>query len=630
MRQAAVGLLQDVLNEKVMLELPFGILDVGTAIDEALAWITDATPYRAQHHQHSWTSSVDDMASSLAALGPHLASCLERPATSAVRALEPLAHQTQAPPSERRQAGEAALIALRAAFVTGDALTAAWRDLVDGASAPADTDQLRMRLNCLLAVLRDSGRNPDSVLQTVRGVLSDDGFWQWQARYLAGEDELSERANWPALETQGGLSFEERIALCERVVSAPPHSHDHVVWVAFDHAGVRGHPGIRLGVVTFYDASLIRSAVAQASDGGQLPSELYDPNFGEHWIPDGDEVVLARVDLGRVALADAPAEARRRARALVQAAVFRTGIKGQLWTALDDYVHFVDGRFAGSASRAREELPLGVDAREAVGTELEALASSAIASASPADLDQLETFSWFRDASRLSAAQRLVLDVRVLERVSVRAEPGKATWWSYLDSYWRNAWVRDQVGWCIVMTLREVWPSTLFPSRDAESDVAVRLLLTDVIRFDGRGGWSVDLAAGIRVLPQLVTLVSEESWLGARVRTIAERTSTTAQLVRWVEAVEGEWDRRRARAQRTRNSLTHGGPVNDRVAGSAAEFVHQLASFSLSEEFEAITVSERLLECHERVAAKAREWRSSLPCMPDAATAFSAIRSSVE
>jgi hypothetical protein len=335
---------------------------------------------------------------------------------------------------------------------------------------------------------------------------------------------------------------------------------------------------------------------------------------------------MARVDLGRRTIGDAPTLARRLARSLVEAAVFKAPIEqGLTWTPLEDYLHFVDGRFGGGSHHMRgEPLPLGVLAAEAVEAELQALASTALRDPRwhAAKLESLDALTWYRKAAELDPAPRLLLDVRVLEVVAVRARNDDAIWWRYLDDFWKSAWVRHKLFEAITNTLQRclrtgfMSPPELEPgARSAASEV-----LAGVVRGLDHGRVEVSPVAGIATLPQLADLFSVYSIWGCRLRTLAQRTSRADALRQWVDALEKDWDRQRLRAQRSRNALTHGGPATSDVSASAARFAHQLAAFALSEELTAVADGVESSVTHADLAGNANQWRVHLATATDAAS----------
>lgn len=623
-------LLQNLLSDAVRAE-PNGVLLVPhAAIDDAIGWLGDPRPYES-HHMQAWASCFDDADATFNALGPRLAHVVAPMSTTALVALTALRNLRRAPEAAARDAAIETLTTLRSALQQQEALSTAWHDLVDAAKEPANLDTLRFRARCLVDLLRRAERSVDSMVRVIEGVLADGALWQLEARTLLGDVAASAEFVWPLPDAAGGLTADQRAALCGRLVAAPPGERHHVVWVAFDHAGVHVHPGVTVAGVQFYDGDLIRSAIAAGSAVTPLPDELFTSRVSEHDIPTGN-VVMARVDLGRRTIGDAPSLARQLARTLVEAAVFQASIeRGVAWFPLDDYLHFVDGRYAGGSQHARREpIPLGRLAQEAVGAELQSLADTALNDPEwhAARLKSLEALTWFRKAVELDAAPRLMLDVRVLEVVAVRARSDDATWWRYLDDFWKHAWVRHQmfegIAYALQHCLRTGFVSP--PELDPEAFNAASELIAGVVRTLDQLHYEVDVIAGIPLLPQLADLFSPYSIWGCRLRTLAHRSASAAALRHWADALEKDWDRLRQRTQRSRNALTHGGPVQADVIDAAARFAHQLAAFALSEELTAVGGRIDSGAGHGGLADNANSWRAYLTTASDASSALAGER----
>jgi len=571
----------------------------------------------------AWTSCFDDVDASCSALGPRLAAIVAPTAATAMASLTPLRNLRRAPDAPVRETAVEALIQLRRTLQLQAALGAAWYGLVEAAKEPANLGILRFRAACLVDHLRRAQCSVDSIVRVIEGVLADRALWQLEARLLLGDVTATAELVGPPPDTVGGMAPDERIALCERLVVAPPVERHHVVWVAFDHAGVRAHPVLTLAGVQFYDGDLVRSAIATGTAAAPLPDELFTNGVSEHDIPTGN-VVMARVDLGRLAIGDAPALARRIARILVEAAVFKTSIEeGLIWVPLDDYLHFVDGRYGGGSRYASRELvPLGPLAQEAVEAELQSLADTALSEPEwhAARSESLEALAWFRKSMQLEAAPRLMLDVRVLEVVAVRARSDDATWWCYLDDFWKYAWVRHQmfegIRYVFQRCLRTGFTSP--PELEAGARITLSELLAGVVRRLDHLHYEVNVIGGLPVLPQVADLFSAYSIWGCRLRTLAHQTANAEALRQWADTLENDWDRLRQRARRSRNALTHGGPVQADVVLAAARFAHQLAAFALSEELNAIASRVDSDAAHTDLADNANRWRAYLATANDA------------
>lgn len=253
-----IDLLQNLLSDAVRGEPNGALLVAHAAIDDAIGWLGDPRPYES-HHMQAWTSCFDDADATFNALGPRLALVVAPMSTAALVALAALRNLRRAPEAAARDAAIEALTNLRSALQQQEPLSTAWHDLVDAAKEPANLDTLRFRARCLVDLLRHAERSVDSIVRVIEGVLADGALWQLEARILLGDVAASAEFGWPLPDAAGGLTADERAALCGRVVAAPPGERHHVVWVAFDHAGLRAHPGVTVAGVQFYDGDLSSS-----------------------------------------------------------------------------------------------------------------------------------------------------------------------------------------------------------------------------------------------------------------------------------------------------------------------------------------------------------------------------------
>lgn len=615
----ATDTLRALLADKVAVtELPYGLLGLEPAIAEAQLWLADTRPYAGDLRRAS-VSCFGDLLDTLASFGPSVADHVATQANSLKVSLEPLMAQQPPRPQEERQRAKSALDAFEHRLRDAGSTKAAWSDLVHAVDDHSDIDTLRPRTYCLYALLAYSGADAESTFRRASGVLGDDAYEEAFARYLVGQDSRETIDARSLLGNVGGVPQAERIELCEQLLSAPWVPRHHVVWVAFDHAHVASHPGVAVGRMQFFEVALLRSAIEMGTSATPLPTELFQPGLTVNSIPAG-EVVLARVDLGTRPVAGALEKARELARSAVDAAHFNAETGAAGWSPTDDYIHFVDGHYAGELMTDRRDPPVGRMAMEKVGTELAALGSTALADPSWLDenVARLETVTWFRRASSLSGAPRLLLDMRVVEHATGKGPSADEKWWQYLDLYWKAAWIRHELGAQVAVPL-------LHAARIGEVtgigiDRARNELIDDVVSLKWPT-YSVRLGAAAGLLPKLAEMFPDDPIRRAVFRTLAERTSDPDAVRRWVARIDEQWDRLRARARRVRNALAHGDPVDDRVVNSAATFVHQLAASVIAIELEALTSRKSLHQEHDDLVKEASLWRKRLSEMSDVADA---------
>lgn len=97
------------------------------------------------------------------------------------------------------------------------------------------------------------------------------------------------------------LSEEDILELCRRLLLRVPAPAHHVIWLAFADAAAPLTMK-EIGPVTVFDGPWLR---ARLEDGfprlmQPLPPELSHPDsdVSHRHVPEGDDVVLARIDLG--------------------------------------------------------------------------------------------------------------------------------------------------------------------------------------------------------------------------------------------------------------------------------------------------------------------------------------------
>jgi hypothetical protein len=603
------------------------LVDPPSITDEALQWLNDTRPFDSKFHKWAWLSCFRDVEASLSALGSNLAAVTRKSTTAVTAALRELPGPD--PSAEVRQPAIASLQELAQAVGTPAALVAAWQDLL---SAVKNEDTARTDLtfyaDTFVSLLRTNDRNVVSTVRLINGVLQDGALTRIEALYFLGELDPADDQAWPHPNERAGMTSDERIELCERLLTAEPVEHHHVVWLAFDRAALAAHPGVTVGQISFYEADLIRSAVAAGGAASPLPDELFAGRVTEQEIPEGNTTVLARVDLGTCVESDPPRRAAAIAESLVATAVFRTGpFSFPLWTGLGWFLHVMDGNVVQSSLFIRnEELPGSRDAYEIVGTELGSLAGSVIATGNPdkRTLARLDALRWFHRAQELEPSARLLLDVRVLELIASSIRSTDPKWREYLDNFWRDAWVRHTILWDLFTTARDAARQSIMSSRDfvegARPDIDG--ILAGVLTWHGSYRLEPNFPAAVRALPDLARIFSPFSMRGRRIRTLGFRTRDMDALRAWVHETATEWDALLDRTQRCRNALAHGGPINDSVMASASQFAHTLAAFALSEEVEAVVGGGDITSSHQDLANNAREWRARLATETDVAAAL--------
>jgi hypothetical protein len=322
-------------------------LDPVAAASDMDAWLHDPRPYKGIHQQ-GWTSAVDDLHTAAGLIGPRLQSALGGDLTTALSATAGL---PASDPTPARPAAQTALAALRARWTDPAVLEAAWRDVADACRDPnTPIETVAARRDLFWQLVRAADRNTQDLGRLLAGVLDDKALMVGMARVRLGDIPNPGPGAWPRPHQPAGLAEPERVSLCRRLLATPPTPAHHVVWVAFDRASLASNAQT-VGPISFYRGAWVRATFEHDSpDRNQLPAELTsaDSPLRPPDLPEGDRVVLARVDLGTGIFPDAPRVAAEQAQAVVTVASVQAG--DRYWRPLEGYIHATDGRVTAWSS----------------------------------------------------------------------------------------------------------------------------------------------------------------------------------------------------------------------------------------------------------------------------------------
>ncbi|MEV4819311.1 hypothetical protein [Micromonospora tulbaghiae] len=592
-------------------------MDLVIAASEAQGWIR--RPYNPKYDWQSWGSAFSDLRSAAGRCGPHLQAELGTDFGDLVAAIQ----GTPAQLAASQSVVDGALAKLRARWPEPSVAVAAWLDLVAACRDPhLGSDVLAGRRDLFWAILSAGGRNARSTGNLLAGILADSAAYVIEGRVVAGDIKRGDVAVWPRSDHLAGLEDAQRVALCERVLAAPPHRGHHVVWLAFAHAHI--HAGTQvMGPITFYWSHWVRAVVEHGGPSrDHLPAELKNP---ESWlsatdIPELQDVVLARVDLGSGAIADPVARATDLVHAAVALAKFHTGTTN--WKAMNGHLHAVDDRVVSFSPFLPPFEPPGVAPYlDATGDELARLAAD-LGPHLPAvgrDLhDAIDVLHWWHEAGDRSALAAVLLDVRVVEFVASRA--GGKSWHKFLDETLKNAWIRDEARLRLLNTCTEAAGS--FDMVAAEHHETLQALYKVIVEYDGAGASTLHVDEALKALPTLTATYPPHSRLGRRLAALSNRLNSPAALHRWSDELESEWKTCRDRLQRVRNALAHGGPASEAVVASVAPFGRQLAARALSVAIHGLLDGRGISAAHAEMQKEALGWRTGLAGAPDVATAL--------
>ncbi len=144
-------------------------------------------------------------------------------------------------------------------LATDDALLAGWQDLLTSCNKDAPPiESVCVRHDTFWALTELTGRVPQELSRAVTDVLSGDSWALHEARVVLGETLQSpsspKSSKPPAPGALGALSDpKERLEVAKKLLTIPPRTVHHVIWLAYDNAGLTSTVQ-SIGPVTFYEA----------------------------------------------------------------------------------------------------------------------------------------------------------------------------------------------------------------------------------------------------------------------------------------------------------------------------------------------------------------------------------------
>jgi hypothetical protein len=590
---------------------PDGTLDLLSAGNEFEDWLHDQREYQKRHEQ-GWVSAIADFATSAREIGPRLKRALRPDLRHALETADSLRAdiQSKSPavlktylPS-RLPNDRTTYAAFKARWGEPAVRTAAWDDFVAAcADATTDHDTLAHYRDLFWQFMRTADYDPERLSNLLAGALSDYEFYLAPVRrWLGDSDDEPVSAPLP-IDATAGLTEDERLALCHRIITQEPIKAHRVIWLAFDRVG---HSfGVQdLGAVAFWDDQLVRQTLAgQGPNWDVIPAELRttQTTFGPGDLPEGQDVIWARVDLQFGAFTDPVRLAAEQAESVVALAGFRA--EELRWRRLDGYLDFADGRLYGrSTFAAPDQLDDMVvpGYTEFMLAELDRMAPGLkphLPITDPQLTELVQAIRWWQQARTQPPVAALLLDVRVLELIASRLD---TKWEEYIERYLASTWIRLVV----MATLKNTVHDALYRREQLMSDADRERLAehrTAVITHV-RGGFTTDPVSCLASLPDLAAMFPLHTRLGRRLRSLDRRLASVDSLNNWAAELNDEWTRRSQRLIRLRNSLAHGGPFHDDGIARTYRFGQGLAANALSLALEGLLQGQDMLAVHVKHA----------------------------
>lgn len=596
------------------LDKPTTLLDHGAelglvaAVNDALAWARDPRPYEKKH-KRSWESVIDDFKATARRVGTEsqFGTAIETGLTTAVNALE-VPDGPKAEDAKKR--AEVALQALLSRSLNAEAVTAAWDDLImvsQDESAPAL--EWAWRRNAFLDLAAHAGRGVPTLVGTLAGVLDDRLLEVTSAQVQLGEVEAPSRGGWPTLEEAAGLSESERLELCRRLIAVDPVPTQCVVCVGFDHARLAARTKVTDQIV-FYPAPVAKEllGVGDVSDSGPI---ALIPTAAEHFLPSGDDEVLAVIDLGIVNPATAVAVGASNCEALV--ALVNASLRQPTWQAMTGHVLSANGWSASSFARSDRSLP--PHWADPMGTRLASL-GSAVGGHLPVASSVLQRV--VAASHRLLAAQNESVDPADRLLITVGLINEAAGWASSLPTDWNKVAEPFGPAWAeatLQSDLFKVVAGAIDPSFDVDVEqekIEELELLRSAIRADQPdGGFVLSMRAACENLPALAALVPVGSDGGRQLATLRRHLADGPSLAAHLEQRSEGHQRLLSRALRCRNAAAHAGPLPSDTVESVLEWAKVVATSLRQAGFDAFLTDSggdtraHIGEAHRRIAEAA-------------------------
>ena len=602
---------------------PVESLSILVACREMEAWLADSREYE-KAHGWSLLSAIADFNRSVTQVGPDLRGTLGVDFAAATRTADDLRGRLESMTASEmaayllgnRVADRLVFARLSARWVEPDTRAAAWADLVEACRDPAtDAATLAVRRDLFWELLRAGNYAAEQMSQMLAGVLIDSAFHVTEVGIWVGdisEADVERRYR----DQTAGLTEEQQLTLCRRFVTTSPPQGQHVVWIAFDHAG----PGTfyrKMGPLSFWNSEWLRGALKSGGPNlDEIPDELKDPD-GLLFEPDalpGDEnkrdVMLARVELDFGAWTDPVRAATEQAEAVVALAGFHVG--DTRWQQMPGHLLFVDGRIRSMGTFGRT-----LDPRDIANGLYQGRMDVELGRLTPKlqrhlpitdkDLSEIvQAIRWWQEACRQPPLPAVLLHVRVLELVSQRA--GKKKWYEYLDVFHRVLWIRSVMISQLGSIVEGCFYNYELHTQTAEDRTWVREFSLSIRSYrPAEGSFELDLRKGLDALPELTRRFYQHDKFGRHLRSTADRFNVAA-LREWDVDLAKDWRLLLDRLIRIRNALAHGGPIDDDAVASVRPFAEHLAAVSLSATLDGLLEEKSVVETHLERRHQAEQW----------------------
>lgn len=554
-------------------------LPLGALLDELDGWLEDDRQWHRGGHQH-WRSLLDDLTSAISAV-LRLSAGEEQEALGELQERSKRLRGTFRKDENAEEVVRRQLLRfaseLRVALTSDSLIESAWRRAVAWVQSGKSDVEAAIRVMHDLADMR--GQDAKHTFDRLLAVLADSGP---EIAQLRGEP-------WPEdPHAPAGADKAQRLELAVGVVRGPAAQATGVVWLEFLQAHLWYPYTLELGSVTLYEASYLRSLLAQSPDDSRLPADLLGKGpsaVDTIWFKAYEEAmhgddepnsVYVRLELSQMPRTRLLSEARSIAGFLAAYASLYAG--EQIGWVLGES-HLVRGWIQTSSATSLNAYEWRLEENRDATAYYLARRSEALSSHIPLPNNRLKEAGnllvWYGRAAASDSRAQIVFHNRVIEQVCGWA--GMSNPERFVSEWLKPTWVYSRIWDEVLVTCLNTLDRLPETARDAVQRVREGPLRRDHSPPNFRS--AVNLKVFLQELDAIADL-STSSPIRQLVGLQAKLASRTA-VDHWIRNLEDSFDRKTAVLRRTRNALMHGGPFTPRTVEYASGMAMGLSSHAL-------------------------------------------------
>ncbi len=564
----------DALNQPAV-RLDHGAeLSLIAAVNDALAWTRDRRQY-VKKHRSAWESMIDDFHATVRRLGggSHLGGVIKDELDSAISLLT----IPQGPDPDAKGRAGMALDELSFRLASEASVMGAWADLVIASQDEVcSASEWAWRRNLFIEVAAHAGRAVDSLSSTLSGILDDRLIDVTSARVRLGQVDAPARGSWPSSDDDAGLTEAQRLEMCQKLIELQPAPTRCVVCVGFDHARlVRATPVT--DHLTFYPAAEAKKLALVGELPRQAPVALI-PESAADYLPDGDDEVVAVIDLGIWNPATAVEVGTANCQALV--ALVNAGLQDPAWRPMTGHVLLASGWSASSFARSDRSLPSHWS--DPMGDRLESLGVRVgrhlpVTTSTLKGVVEASHGILAAQSDEVDAAGRLLLTVRVIEDALAWGRIGRS-WHGYassLDAAWAEEAVRRNIFRVVSAAVGEFAGDHLEEDSARAELVAFR---SAILVDQDDGTFVLNVRRACEDVSALASLYPVGCAPGRQLATLGRHLVDGPSLARHLSELSVQHRRLLRRAVRCRDAAAHGGPLPEQTVESVLTWARIVAT----------------------------------------------------